>query len=262
MEKFVLFGGTPIFYIDEGKGAPVVLLHGYLESSLIWDDFASNLKKTNRVIRLDLPGHGLSGVNGEAHTMEYLADAVHYILDLVGVEKCTLVGHSMGGYVTLAFAQKYASRLNNFVLFHSTPNADTEEKRANRDREIALVKEDKIELIARTNAPMAFARDNRKRFANAIEECIEMYAINEKEGIVALLNGMKIRQDMNEFLASTALPFMFIFGRKDNYISNEMADLLIAKYPQAAVLLLENSGHMGFIEESKVSLEAIQKFVG
>jgi pimeloyl-ACP methyl ester carboxylesterase len=73
---------------------------------------------------------------------------------------------------------------------------------------------------------------------------------------------MKIRQDMNEFLASTALPFMFIFGRKDNYISNETADLLIAKYPQAAVLLLENSGHMGFIEESKVSLEAIQKFVG
>lgn len=262
MEKFALFGNTPIFYIDEGKGSPVVLLHGYLESSLIWDDFASSLKKTNRVIRLDLPGHGLSGVNGESHSMEYLADAVHFVLSLVGVEKCTLVGHSMGGYVVLAFAKKYAEQVEKFVLFHSTPNPDTEAKRANRDREIELVKEDKIELIARTNAPEAFARDNRRRYANAIEECIEMYAINEKEGIIALLNGMKDREDMNEFLASTSLPFMFVFGRKDNYISNEVADSLMAKYPQANTLILENSGHMGFIEESKISLEAIQKFVG
>jgi Predicted hydrolases or acyltransferases (alpha/beta hydrolase superfamily) len=260
MEKFVLFGTTPIFFIDEGKGDPIILLHGYLESSLIWDDFATNLKKTHRVIRLDLPGHGLSGVNGSIHTMEYLADAVQHILKLVGVEKCTLVGHSMGGYVTLAFAKKYPSMLNGFVLFHSTPNPDTEEKKANRNREIELVKEDKMELIARTNAPNIFARDNRKRYANAIDECIEMYAMNDKEGVVALLNGMKEREDMNEFVANTEIPHMFIFGKKDMYISLEVAQSLSEKFPKAKCVWLENSGHIGFIEEEKISIETITTF--
>lgn len=260
MEKFALFGKTPIFYIDEGKGEPIILLHGYLESALVWDNIAANLKRTNRVIRLDLPGHGLSGCNGEIHTMEYLADAVRHVLTLTGVEKCTLVGHSMGGYVTLAFAKKYPDLLNRFILFHSTPNPDSEEKKANRDREIELVKEDKMELIARTNAPMAFARDNRKRFAEAIEECIEMYIEHDKNGIIANLNGMKVREDMNLFLEATTIPYMFIFGRKDNYITIEVAEGLISRYPAANVTILDNSGHMGFIEEAKVSLDAITSF--
>ena len=260
MEKFVMFGDTPLFYIDEGRGIPVVLLHGYLESSLVWDDFASNLKRTNRVIRLDLPGHGLSGEHGDVHTMEFMADAVRHVLALANVNKCILVGHSMGGYVTLAFAKKYPELLNGFVLFHSTPNPDSEEKRALRDKEIELLKEDKLELIARTTAPNGFARDNRKRFADFIDECVEMYSVNEKAGVIASLNGMKIREDMNEFVASTTIPHMFVFGMKDFYISWEVAEGLMAKFPKAKALVLENSGHMGFVEEPKKSLEAIVAF--
>ena len=260
MEKFVMFGDTPLFYIDEGRGIPVVLLHGYLESSLVWDDFASNLKRTNRVVRLDLPGHGLSGEHGDVHTMEFMADAVRHVLALANVNKCILVGHSMGGYVTLAFAKKYPELLNGFVLFHSTPNPDSEEKRALRDKEIELLKEDKLELIARTTAPNGFARDNRKRFADFIDECVEMYSVNEKAGVIASLNGMKIREDMNEFVASTTIPHMFVFGMKDFYISWEVAEGLMAKFPKAEALVLENSGHMGFVEEPKKSLEAIVAF--
>jgi pimeloyl-ACP methyl ester carboxylesterase len=260
MEKFVMFGDTPLFYIDEGRGNTIVLLHGYLESSLIWDDFAANLKRTNRVIRLDLPGHGLSGEHGDIHTMEFLSDAVRHILSLTNVSKCTLVGHSMGGYVALAFAKKYPELLNGFVLFHSTPNPDSEEKKALRNKEIELIKEDKLELIARTTAPNGFAQDNRKRFADFIEECVEMYSINEKDGIIANLEGMKVREDMNEFVASTSIPHMFVFGMKDYYISREVAEGLAAKFPKAETLILENSGHMGFVEEPKKSLETIVAF--
>jgi pimeloyl-ACP methyl ester carboxylesterase len=260
MEKFVMFGNTPLFYIDEGKGTPIVLLHGYLESSLIWDDFASSLKRTHRVIRLDLPGHGLSGEHGEIHTMEFLADAVQHILTVANVTKCTMVGHSMGGYVTLAFAKKYPELLNSFVLFHSTPNPDSDEKKDLRNKEIALIKEDKLELIARTTAPNAIAKDNRKRFGDFIQECIEMYSMNEKDGIIANINGMKVREDMNTFLEATNLPHMFVFGMKDYYISSEVAQGLASKFPKAETLFLENSGHMGFVEEPKVSLEAIVTF--
>lgn len=261
MEKFVMFGDTPLFFIDEGKGDAVVLLHGYLESSLIWDNFASDLKRTNRVIRLDLPGHGLSGVHGDIHTMEFMADAVRHILSVAKVEKCTIVGHSMGGYVALAFARKYPELLDGFVLFHSTPNPDSDEKKVMRTREIELLKEDKMELIARTAAPAGFAQDNRKRFGDFIEECVEMFSINEKEGVIAVLEGMKQREDMNDFVASTDIPHMFIFGLKDGYINYEVAEGLMAKFPKAETLILENSGHMGFVEEPKKSLEGLTAFV-
>ncbi|WP_320054478.1 alpha/beta hydrolase [uncultured Acetobacteroides sp.] len=260
MEKFVMFGDTPLFYVDEGRGTAIVLLHGYLESSLVWDDFAANLKRTNRVVRLDLPGHGLSGEHGDIHTMEFLSDAVRHVLSLTNVSKCTLVGHSMGGYVALAFAKKYPELLNGFVLFHSTPNPDSEEKKALRSKEIELIQEDKLELIARTTAPNGFAQDSRKRFADFIEECVEMYSMNEKNGIIANLEGMKVREDMNEFVASTSIPHLFVFGMKDYYISREVAEGLVAKFPKAETLLLENSGHMGFVEEPKKSLEAIVAF--
>ena len=260
MEKFVMFGDTPIFYIDEGKGDAMVLLHGYLESSLIWDDFASNLKRTNRVIRLDLPGHGLSGNHAEVHTMEYLADAVRHILQLAGVDRCVMVGHSMGGYVTLAFAKKYPEMLKGFVLFHSTPNPDTDEKKQNRLREIELLNEDKLELIARTTAPNAFARDNRKRFLDLIEECVEMYYMNDKDGVVAILNGMMAREDMNALVADATIPHLFVFGMKDYYISLEVAQGIASRFEKAEVLWLENSGHMGFVEEKQKSLEALVVF--
>lgn len=256
-----MFGNTPIFYIDEGRGETIVLLHGYLESSLVWDNFASALKRSFRVIRLDLPGHGLSGVNGDIHTMEYLADSVRYILNIANISKCTLIGHSMGGYVTLSFANKYPELLNGFVLFHSTPNPDSEEKKAMRDKEIELVKEEKIELIARTSAPNAFAKDNRKRFVEIIDECIEMYAVNEPEGIIANLNGMKARSDMNTFVENTNIPHLFVFGQKDSYISMEVATSIVERFPKAEVLMLENSGHMGFVEEPTKALDAITSFV-
>ena len=104
VEKFITAGDTPVHVCDSEKGDRcAVLLHGYLESMLVWDDFVPYLYKQVRVITLDLPGHGISVVKGPVHTMEYLADVVKDTLDALGIARCTLVGHSMGGYVALAF---------------------------------------------------------------------------------------------------------------------------------------------------------------
>ena len=262
VEKFITAGDTPVHVCDSEKGDRcAVLLHGYLESMLVWDDFVPYLYKQVRVITLDLPGHGISVVKGPVHTMEYLADVVKNTLDALGIARCTLVGHSMGGYVALAFCEKYPERLDGVVLLSSTPNPDTPEKAENRRREIALVEAGKKEMLARVAPAAGFAEENRARMRDEIEDLTEQVFVTEDEGIVALLGGMIARRDQNEMLRTSKVPQLFILGRKDGYIPPEAAEKMVAEHPQAQVVWLENSGHMGFFEEPEAAAQAILDFV-
>ena len=133
MENRILYyNELPVNIKTGGSGIPVVFLHGYLESSEIWLPFANELLDTGRIILIDLPGHGQTGVMDEIHTMDFMADVVKFVLDTLDLKKCVMIGHSMGGYVTLSFAEKYIERIFAFILFHSHPFADTEETRTNR----------------------------------------------------------------------------------------------------------------------------------
>ena len=211
IEKFIMAGPTALHVCDSQKGDKcVVLLHGYLESMLVWEDFVPFLYKELRVVTLDLPGHGISVVTGEEHSMEFLADTVADALRALGIPRCTLVGHSMGGYVALAFCERHPDMLNGVVLLSSTPNADTPEKSENRRREIALVKAGKKDALARVAPEAGFAEDNRTRMKDYIEDLTEQVAVTEDEGIVALLNGMiavrEIRTGDGWWFLNTGVP--------------------------------------------------------
>ncbi|MBQ1253112.1 MAG: alpha/beta hydrolase [Alistipes sp.] len=261
-ESFIMAGSTPLHIADSGKGDKcVVLLHGYLESMYVWDDFLPLLTPKVRVITVDIPGHGISTVQGEVHTMEYVADVLRDMLDVLGLEKVTMVGHSMGGYITLAFCAKYAERLEGLVLLSSSPFPDTELKRENRRREIALVKAGKKDALARVAPETGFAPHNRKRLKDYIDDLVECVHVTEDEGIVALLGGMIERVDQNEMLRTTSVKQLFILGKHDAYIPVEAAEEFIALNPQARVAWLENSGHMGFIEEPEECAAALLEFV-
>ncbi|MDR2564345.1 MAG: alpha/beta hydrolase [Prevotellaceae bacterium] len=262
MEFFTSCHGIPVFVNDSQKGdKTVVLLHGYLESSNVWEGFAALLSKEFRVITFDLPGNGLSGTRLPEHDMEFMADVTSAVLDVCGVKSASVTGHSMGGYVALAFARKYFERIDKLCLFHSTPNPDSEEKKANRDREIELIEAGKRELILRTAISGMFANENRKRLSEVIEEIVENAAVAEPEGTIACLRGMKNRDDMNGFLSSFTKPLMMIFGAKDNYISVETAEALMVKFPASRNLMLQNSGHSGFLEEAEISASALMEFL-
>ena len=255
-------GSTALHVCDSEQGERcIVLLHGYLESLLVWDDFVPLLYKQLRVVTLDLPGHGISVVTGECHTMEFLADTVAEGLKALGIQRCTLVGHSMGGYVALAFCERHPDMLDGLVLLSSTPNPDTEEKAENRRREIALVRAGKKEMLARVAPAAGFAEENRTRMADAIEDLTEQVFVTEEEGIVALLNGMIARKDQNEMLRQTKVPVLFILGRKDNYIPVEVAEKMVVDHPEARVVWLEHSGHMGFLEEPEATARALINFI-
>ena len=261
-EKFLMAGSTALHIADSGVGEKcVVLLHGYLESMYVWDDFAPLLTPSVRVITVDIPGHGISEVKGEVHTMEMVADVLHEMLKSLEIERVTMVGHSMGGYVALAFCARYPEQLDGLVLLSSTPNPDTEAKRENRRREIALVRAGKKDALARVAPEAGFAEQNRRRLRSYIDDLTECVHITEDDGIVALLGGMMERADQNEMLRKSTVPQLFILGKKDGYIPVEVAEEIVANHPQAQVAWLEESGHMGFIEEPEACAEALLKFV-
>ena len=251
-------GDTPLHIADSERGERcVVLLHGYLESMLVWDEFVDLLKDKVRVVTLDLPGHGVSMVDRKVHTMEYLADCVANAMETLGIKRYSVVGHSMGGYVALAMVEKYAANIESVVLLSSTTSADSQEKCDRRRREIELIKAGKKNTLARLVPHAGFAPENVKRLSSYLEDIGEMILLTEDDGVIAILAGMIERKSRGELLRDSGVPHMFIFGRHDYYIPVEVADEMIAADPNAEVVWLEHSGHMGFYEEPELCAEAI-----
>ena len=254
MQKKIQYKDVEVVYNDRGEGACIVLLHGYLETGEIWTGFAERLLDRFRVLIPDLPGHGQSGTWGKVHSMNAILEAEH-------IDKISLIGHSMGGYVTMAFAELFPERLTSYVLFHSTCFADTEEKRGNRDREISLVLCKRKRQIINVNIPKGFANTNQERLKDEIETARRLALSNSDEGIIAMLNGMKERPDRTRVLRDPSLPLLLIGGMKDNYIPVEVFDELVTLAPHASVLKLDESGHMGFIEEPGPAAETLAAMV-
>jgi pimeloyl-ACP methyl ester carboxylesterase len=263
MEFFITCKNIPVHVSDTKTGdKALVLLHGYLETLSVWDEFTSLLDKRIRVIALDLPGHGLSGTQPDVNSVDFSAQVVHEVLQKCGLQQATIVGHSMGGYVALSFAAQFPEATQALCLFHSTPNPDPETKREARDHEIALIRSGKLPLLLSQSIPNMFAEDNVSRFKRKIEEFVEVGDVHDPQGIIASLEGMKTRPDRNEFLASFKKPLLFIFGQKDRHISPETAKSLAAKFPQADVLWLPDAGHCGFVEAPQVTADKISGLVG
>ena len=262
MEYFITCGAIPVYVSDTKKGErTVVLLHGYLETLAVWEDFVHLLAPHFRVLRIDLPGHGLSGTNSEVNTVDFSAMILCEVLQKSGVSEAIVAGHSMGGYIAQAFAENYPEAVLGLSFFHSTPNPDSEEKKKDRDREIALIREGKISLIAKQSFSKMFAKKSQDCLKEKITELEELAEIHDPEGIVACLEGMKTRPDRNNWLATFKKPLLFVFGKKDEYIPEETAQNIAAKFPQGQVLWLENSGHCGFIEEQDVVADRFIEFV-
>lgn len=261
MYNTIDYKNSTIRFKDEGKGTVVVLLHGYLESLEIWNEFSTELAEYCRVVSIDLPGHGKSGVIEKVHTMELLAQTVKSVMDYLNAGKYFLIGHSLGGYVTIAFLELFPECLSGLSLFHSHPLADSYEAIENRKREIKMVKNGKKDLIYTVNIPKAFATDNLEKFSEQVNYAKEIAMDIPEEGIIAVLNGMIDRPDRSDILTRTSLPFLWILGKRDNYIPYKVIVKKIELPKQGKLITLKNSGHMGFMEEKKKSLEAILGFL-
>lgn len=249
-----------IRFSDKGEGAVLVLLHGYLESIETFDALACELSKSARVICIDLPGHGKSTYKRESLSVEEMAESVYAVISNLKLDVVHLMGHSMGGYVVLAFADKYAERLASFTFLHSTANADTDEKRSNRKREIEFIQQGKKDLICSTAIPNTFSKNNQEAFSDEINALIEIASNTRDEGIIAALNAMMNRPDRNDMLRALTIPKYSFVGMEDNFIPFEMG-VRWAQQNGMKAIVLEHSGHMGFIEEKEKCLKAVLEII-
>lgn len=256
--KTLLFKNTTIHYTDQGKGTAIVLLHGFLENRGMWDYYVSELSKKNRVITIDLLGHGQTESLGYIHSMEDNADVVHSILSELRIRKAILAGHSMGGYVALAFADLYPDTVKGIVLINSTSRADSEERKINRDRAIKAVKQNYSNFVRLAIANL-FSEDNRERLASEIEFVKQEALKTPLQGIVATLEGMKTRKDREVILHFAPFPILLVLGKKDPVLNYEES---IEQLENTSVKLLSfPDGHMSPIENRDVLLEHLIAFI-
>jgi pimeloyl-ACP methyl ester carboxylesterase len=255
----IKFQKKAIFFTDSGKGKAIVLIHGFTESSRIWKPFTAELSKKFRVICIDLPGHGKSDCVAGVHSMDLVAEVVYTLLKKLKIGKCLMTGHSMGGYVTLAFAAKHPEMLRGFCLFHSHCFPDTPAEQENRNRTIGIVDQDKFGFVAQF-IPGLFPVGVHKKFSKSIEKLIHQSAKMSKDGIIAALEGMKTRPDQTELLKSTKLPILFILGLKDPKAPLARLWEMISLPEISQVLMLRDVGHMGYIEAPEVTLSALSEF--
>ena len=258
--KFITYKNTKISFTDYGKGTAVVLLHGFLENKTMWDKYVSALSKSHRVISIDLLGHGETECLGYVHTMEDQADVIFAVLISLRIRKIVFVGHSMGGYVALAFAELYPDYVKGLFLLNSSSRADSDERKINRDRAIKAVKQNHTNFV-RISIINLFSEDNREVLAKEIEK-VKLQALKTPlQGIVASLEGMKIRKDREVLLHFAPYPIQLVLGKKDGVL---IYDDTIDQIEETKVELTTfPDGHMSHIENEKelkiVLLEFLKK---
>ena len=245
MSHFIIYKNIKVHYSDQGKGSAIVLLHGFLENSSMWNNLIPHLIKRNRVICIDLLGHGKTECLGYVHSMDLMAETVNAVLKKIRMRRIKLIGHSMGGYVALAFCNTFPGKVKALCLMNSTSRADSDEKKTNRDRAIEAVKNN-YKTFVRISVSNLFKPSNRLILTKEIKEVTKEALKTPLQGIVAALEGMKNRPDRETLLSETSFKKMMIIGKEDpalDYNSlieqTQNSDIKVVEFPD---------GHMSHIE--------------
>ncbi|HEY4207749.1 MAG TPA: alpha/beta fold hydrolase [Puia sp.] len=244
---------------NPSSATPLVLLHGFAEDSAIWDRQKEYLKDRHRLIIPDLPGSGSAPLTGDT-SMEGLAATVKALLDKEKIEQCIMVGHSMGGYITLAFAELFPERLKAFGLFHSTSYADTEEKKAARRKSIEFIQKNGAAPFIRQSTPNLFAERSRQEHPGWVAELIQRYSNFDPNALVQYYQAMIQRPDRSQVLRDFKRPVLFVMGGQDSAVPLA-AGLQQCHMPSIArIHILNDAGHMGMIEDSDRAGQILDSF--
>ena len=258
MYNFLDYKNIKIRYRSEGKGRAVVLLHGFLENLTMWNAFVTELATKNRIVTIDLLGHGQTGCLGYVHTMQQQADMVNAVLDHLRLRKYILIGHSMGGYVALAIANMNPDNIEGLCLMNSTALPDSEEKKKNRDKAIKAVKHNKKTFI-KVAIPNLFSEGNKSVFRQEIAEIIEEALQMPTQGVIASLEGMKIIKNRTNVLKMNDFNKMLVIGKQDPALEYES---LIKQVKNTNVKVAEfPDGHMSHVENKTELFHTIRNFI-
>lgn len=246
-----------LHYEITGKGSPVVLLHGYLENMKMWGPISEELSKNHQVVLLDLPGHGQSENLAEVHSMEMMAEAVNQTLKELEVENPVFVGHSMGGYVTLAYADLFPDQIRSFILLNSSTLPDSPEKKEQRLKAVETA-EKNLDTLIKMSIPTLFAENNLENLKPEIEFTKELARETSLQGVTAALKGMRLRPDRSYLLEEFKGYIGILMGKYDKAVNPDEFRKRIPSKENIALKELE-TGHMAHLEAPEETLRFIQR---
>ncbi|MEQ6124389.1 alpha/beta hydrolase [Pseudotenacibaculum sp. MALMAid0570] len=258
MQNTVVFKNTPIHYSDEGKGSAVVLLHGFLENRYMWDFIKEDLTKTYRVITIDLLGHGKTDCIGYVHSMELMAEVVYSVLKSIRIRRAILIGHSMGGYVSLAFAEKFPKMVKGLCLMNSTATEDDQDRKDLRARANKMVQTN-FENMVRMSVANLFKPESIAAFSMEVDRVKKEALQTPIQGYIAAQEGMRIRPDRTSVVQNGPFPTFYVIAKEDPVL-NSAEVTTEAKSVNAEYVVLEG-GHMSHVENKEELTASLKTFL-
>ncbi|RLJ63171.1 pimeloyl-ACP methyl ester carboxylesterase [Lacinutrix venerupis] len=252
------YKGIPVFYSDTGKGQVVVLLHGFLEDSSMWDTLTPVLAQKNRVITIDLLGHGKTACLGYIHTMEDMANAVYFVLKTLKLRKYIFIGHSMGGYVALAFAKKHLESVKGLCLLNSTYQEDSIERKQLRARANKMA-QNNYENMVRMSFANLFSAESKLKYNEVYNEALKTALKTPIQGYMSANEGMRLREDSSTFFTEASFKKIVLLGKKDTILDVENILKFTKKHNIESYIFSE--GHMSHIENKIDFIKQIMLFV-
>ena len=246
-----------IFYTEQGKGFPVLLIHGFCETHQIWESFSNKLSKDFRILSIDLPGFGKSELLSEPFSLSDVGLRVLEFLKELKIESCIPIGHSLGGYVTLAMVSKQPIIFKAFGLFHSTAYPDTEERKLSRNKVIEFVSKHGVATFIESFIPPLFNDQSNPH----IQPLVRLASQTKAETLIAYVKAMRDRPDTTNVLQQFQRPILFIAGEKDGGISPDSVRKQASLASRANLNLLADVAHMGMFESEMATLRLVQEFL-
>ena len=258
MQKSLTFKNANISFSDQGKGTAVVLIHGFLENATMWKNVVPEISKRNRVVTIDLLGHGKTDCLGYIHTMELFAEIIAAVLKALRIRKCVLVGHSLGGYIALAFAEKYPQKVKGLCLMNATSNEDTLERKALRLRANKMIANNFRNMV-RMSFTNLFGPKSKTIFKEEVGLAVFEALQTPMQGYIAAQEGMQLRANRNHVLTDNSFKKLLIIGKNDPVLDFETS-LDEAEKTNSAIVVFQN-GHMPHIENKLELSNALKEFM-
>ncbi|MEB2783421.1 alpha/beta fold hydrolase [Algoriphagus persicinus] len=251
---------SPIYFFEKGQGQPVVLIHGFCEIGEMWRGFADALSKDFRVICPNLPGCDKFPIPSDTIQLEEVAVLLEEWIEENDIQDPIVIGHSLGGYVTLALLELLGNKLKAVGLFHSTAFADDEVKKAMRDRTVIFLKKHGVDTFVTSFVPPLIPEQKRDDFQTEIAEAIAQGKYSTLNGLIAYSRAMRDRKDRFEVLRNYSGPKLMIAGTLDGAVKIDASRA--HKHAVTDYYELEGVGHLGMIERKEESIEILREFCG
>ena len=258
MQKSISFKNINISFSDLGKGQAIILLHGFLENKTMWKGVEKELSKRNRVIAIDLLGHGETDCLGYVHHLDIFSEAIEAVLKSLKFRRFYLIGHSLGGYIALTLANRNVAKVKGICLLNSTSNQDDQQRKALRLRANTMAQHN-FENLIRMSFINLFRASIRKKFKSEINTALSEALHTKVQSYIAANEGMRTRKNQSQVLKKTSFKKLIIAGRKDPVLDIQKS-IEEAKDTNTDIEILEG-GHMSHIENSKDLIAILQNFV-